>query len=692
MLIFTVRPPFAVFDGVLAQMTERATRLASRLLDQFHYLHFTTSNSIEVSGHSFQRLQICDVFFSMPALLCAACVFLCVMRRRWAHAIPSLLASSVVALLMQAAMMCVTVVVWQKYGTDATLGMDRLMLGGAVFALGLLTVISLDVLLSAFNEPIPLMATSTINPLALLWNKLFLPFPETDSAEGEGTAGPELKAIMEEAPSLLGMLGPWVWDFVFSWFITRSRRRFLIGLPSVVLGIAGVHLWTNAETPEQINGRYEAALTEAMDQNQEADIELTMQRLQQSHVDTYAIRFRQAKKLISRGKKDAAIAHLQALTPLGGQGHVPARLWLVEQSEAPDALMPLDELQRQQQLRKAVQEHRLNLDAHLLLAKSYLRQRQTRLAELHFTTAAQLDPIHAPELLVLQKALGRSLQELVLHSAAAMQKLKDRLSQDPDDHQARISYARITAMLGDTRKAESLLKDGLAIEETTEVKKALSLLYTGMGIELIKKPLNQKQAADLVLQAVLLDPANTSAINLLFQAVQPTGTIDPNRLSPATDHWRQQLEQDSTSVQNRQILTQLLTVSGLFDDAIEVLKTTAAANVDSQANLARLYVLAGRMDDARGVTDALLKELKSGDSDDERVVVTMARVILIENRLQDVVELVETRFTAANRVPGAELAAIYVGSLIALFDQKAAADDSFVGTEESLELLQRVYG
>ena len=479
--------------------------------------------------------------------------------------------------------------------------------------------------------------------------------------------------------------------FLFSWSVTRSRRRFLVGLPCIALSVAGILLWTNRETSEQINGRYEAALTKAIHQHHDADLEVAVHRLQHSHVDTFAIRFRRAQNLISAGKNADAIPILKALTPPDGQGHVPARIWLVKQSERADALVPLVEEERQQQLRKAVQEHRQNPEAHLLLGKSYLRQRQFRLAEFHFATAAKLDPKHAADLLALQQALGRSRPQLTLQSAAAMQKLKDRLSDDQGDRQVRISIARIMAILGDTKQAESILKAGLAIEESTDVKHALSVLYAGMAIDLLRQPLHQRQAADLGLQAVLLDPANTSAIQLLFQTVQPTGTITAITLGPATDHWRRQLEQDSTSVPARMILMQLLTVCGLFDEAIEVLKPVASANLDSQASLARLFVLARRMDEARVVTDGLLHQLRSGTSDNERVVVSVARVLLIENRLQEVVDLLETQITSANRVPGSELASIYVRSINALFDQKAAADDSFVGSNESLKLLQRVY-
>ncbi|MEO2025776.1 MAG: hypothetical protein ABGZ23_07825, partial [Fuerstiella sp.] len=118
-------------------------------------------------------------------------------------------------------------------------------------------------------------------------------------------------------------------------------RRLFIGLPSIVLGVAGTLLWTNRDTLEQINGRYEAALTEAIDQNRDADLELAVRRLQRSRVNTFAVRFRRAQTLISVGKNDDAITILKALTPPDGQGYVPARIWLVKQSERSDALIPL---------------------------------------------------------------------------------------------------------------------------------------------------------------------------------------------------------------------------------------------------------------------------------------------------------------------------------------------------------------
>lgn len=214
-LFFTVCPPFAATDGILDQMTGHLAGLASWFLDQFHYLHVTTSHSIEVAGHSFHITQVRDVFFSASAFLCFASVFLCVMRRTWAHAIPSMLASFIIALLTQATMLCVIVVVWQEYGMDASIGVERLLLSAAVFTFGLLAFISLDVLLSAFTEPVPLMSTATINPLAILWNRMFHAVSRRELEEVQESGGRYVKSILEEAPSVLGMVGPWTVDFCF---------------------------------------------------------------------------------------------------------------------------------------------------------------------------------------------------------------------------------------------------------------------------------------------------------------------------------------------------------------------------------------------------------------------------------------------------------------------------------------------
>ena len=690
-LLFTVHLPFAAFDGVLNRMTLQAVILGSWILDQFHYLHFTTSQSVVVSGSSFELKDVCEGAFSVPALLCCAFVLQCVMRRRWIHAMPSVLGALFTAVLMQAAALCAIVIVWQEYGVNASTGAVGVMLSAAVFACGVLAVISADVLLSVFTEPVPLMATTTVNPLAIFWNRMFWVPARVDAEDDADEVIPEIRVVLDEAPSVPRMLGPWAGDFLFSWFITRSRGRMIVGLPCVVLAIAGVVLWTNAETPEQINGRYDAALADAVEQNREADLELAVQRLQQSNVDTFAIRFRRVQWLISLGKKDAAVSHLNALTPLNGQGYVPARLLLVKQSDQADPLIPLSEEQRQQQLQRAVQERPTDAEVHLLLGKGYLWQRQTRLAEFHVTTAAEIDPNHLPDLLVLQKGLGRSSQDLIQQSSSATQKLNKRLAQNSGDQQTRLSLARIMALLGDTQEAESLLKDGLEIEKSTELKRTLSALYTGMATEQLKNSLKHAQAVKLGQQAILLNPENTNAISVLDRAIRVTGTVDPAILAPAVDHWRRQVEADSATAQDRLHLTRLLTVCGQFDEAIAVHKPIASGSIGSRAMLARLFVMAGRPNEAREVTDVLLKELGLEASPDENKVVLVARVLLIEKRLQEVVDLVEVQFIKANRVPSAELAGIYVGCMNALFDRKAAADDLFVGTDESLMLMQRVH-
>ncbi|MCP4512089.1 MAG: hypothetical protein GY826_37440, partial [Fuerstiella sp.] len=212
-------------------------------------------------------------------------------------------------------------------------------------------------------------------------------------------------------------------------------------------------MWTNTDTSAKLNGRYEAALTEAVARNHEVDLELALQRLQQNNVDTFAVQFKWVQNLIPRGETEQAVPRLNAMTPLDGPGYSAVRIWLVKQSKKPDALIPLSDQERQQQLQKAVQEQSRNPEAHLLLGESYLRQRQTRLAEHHFATASELDPNNAPDMLALQKILGRRRQELLLQPASAMQILQDRLSADQGDHQARISIARIMAILGDNKQA-----------------------------------------------------------------------------------------------------------------------------------------------------------------------------------------------------------------------------------------------
>ncbi len=231
-LLLTVRVPVAAADRVLQEMNECAVRMASWFLDQFHYLHVTTPDSIEVSGHSFPIHQIGDDVFSMPALVCLSCVFLCIMRRRWVHAVSSLAICSIIAVLMQAAKLYGTVVVWQNSVTGAAVSVGGLTLSATVFALALLSVISWDMLLSAFTEPVPLMATSTINPLAIFWNSFFLTHAEKQLDDDPDEVVPDVRSVLDEVPSVFPMLGPWTADFLFSWFITRSRRRILLGLPS----------------------------------------------------------------------------------------------------------------------------------------------------------------------------------------------------------------------------------------------------------------------------------------------------------------------------------------------------------------------------------------------------------------------------------------------------------------------------
>jgi tetratricopeptide (TPR) repeat protein len=693
-ILFSVRPPVAVAvavaDGLLTDASELATKLASRILDQFQYLHVLSEKTIELTGGNLSVMQIGQSFFSLPAFLCASSVIQCLLRRRLAHAIPVLLVSCGIGIIMQTGMLCASVVALEDYGLHVMSGIGHFATSGAVFVVALIAVISFDQLLSFFTDPVPSITSAATNPLLIIWNRLFLSLPrEQPDAETDSEWPSLAEAVREE--SVVSMAGSWIQDFAASWFETRYRRSFLYGVPFIAVAVVAGLVAANAVSVEEIDARYLDTVNTAIEQGNTAEVDLAISRLRQSGGDHEEFRFQFARQLIAIGKNDEAIENLNALTPLDGNGYAPARLWLVKQSADASALIPLNEEEQHEQFLRAVSEQPWNDEAHQLLAQSYYRRKEPRLAEIHFARATEAAPIHAPDLLTLQQQLGRPTEQLQKNAVVPLNELNQRLKDNPADERARIAVAQIRTILGDTPSAETLLKDGLVIESTETLRNALSNLYAKMAIGLLREPLRDGPAAELSLKAVQLNPSNVVPIAILYRSSQSRPPIDPSELAQAVDYWKHQLELRDDSIQARLNLSQLLTVCGQFDAAVEILKPAAASAPALRVVLVKVYMQAGQTDAAKQVAQEVLAEIRSTEATDENMIVSMAEVLTAQDQLQDVIDLVDARLKKSGKAAGADLSRIYSASVATLYTQKAAAEKGYVGSTESLQLLRRAY-
>lgn len=259
-ILFSVRPPVA--DGLLTDASELATKLASRILDQFQYLHVLSEKTIELTGGNLSVMQIGQSFFSLPAFLCASSVIQCLLRRRLAHAIPVLLVSGGIGIIMQAGMLCASVVALEDYGLHVMSGIGHFATSGAVFVVALIAVISFDQLLSFFTDPVPSMTSAATNPLLIIWNRLFLSLPrEQPDAETDSEWPSLAEAVREE--SVVSMAGSWIQDFAASWFETRYRRSFLYGVPFIAVAVVAGLVAANAVSVEEIDAPFKGVDSDA---------------------------------------------------------------------------------------------------------------------------------------------------------------------------------------------------------------------------------------------------------------------------------------------------------------------------------------------------------------------------------------------------------------------------------------------
>ncbi|APZ94483.1 tetratricopeptide repeat protein [Fuerstiella marisgermanici] len=678
-------------NWLLGRITAAGTSFASRVLDQLGYLHLRANNVIEVSGQAFSADVFCNGFFSVPAFVCCAVIVLCVQRRKWGHFLPSLLVSSVFAVVLQVGILCTCVIAWTDYQTAFDSGTQRLLMTGGVFGITLLCFASFDVLLSFFTDPVSFMGAGSINPVSLMWNRMFLKLPREEPGATEDVGMPDWDTMFEDIPFEYRMIPGWFREFVNLWFFTRIPRRIVIGLPCLMLGALAISMLVFGESDSDVGNHYESALAAAIENEQSEDTELIMARMLQANYGDDDLRFRLAQHLVTLGRIEDAQEHLDILAPPDLPGHAPARLWLVKQSQEPNASIPLDDAQRQQQLRRAVDEDGRNIEVHLMLAESYAKNKQWQLAEGHLAIAAELDPRYTAELVALQRRSGRQSDAVLEQAAQPVEKLTKQLDADPSDVQARTSLVRIRLAQGDLDDAERLLQAGLEIGDSTELKAMLSSTYTTMATRLLPNQMSLPRAAKFSLDAVVLDPTNETALNLLQQTSKSVNSFNQQDLASAIGYWKQEVAKDGESARARFRLAQLLAACGQYDEAADALEPAATTDSQLQLQLVQLYLKAGRQADADAVTDRLtaaIRERMQAAPEDAGLATSLAQILLMCGREDEANAVMEAQKKAGRESQTPEFSQVYTTAKLTVFDQKSAGDESFLATAEALGLLQ----
>ena len=176
--LITLRPPFAYDSQVINWLQTVTTRVGSRLLNEFGFLHVREGNILEFPGKRFLVQEACSGVQSLFAVLFLASLIVCGYRRRFLHAALVLLSAVGFAGLMNVLRICAISVAWDAYGKDLSTGWQHDVLGYIALVSAAFLVFSADAFMNIVFYPVPDTPGSGVtllyrNPLIVFWNRVF---------------------------------------------------------------------------------------------------------------------------------------------------------------------------------------------------------------------------------------------------------------------------------------------------------------------------------------------------------------------------------------------------------------------------------------------------------------------------------------------------------------------------------------
>ncbi|MCA9047313.1 MAG: exosortase U [Planctomycetaceae bacterium] len=175
--LITLRPPFAADLTMIQSLQSVTTRITSRLLNHFGYLHLRDGNVLTFPGRRFMVEEACSGVQSLFTVLFVAVFTVCLFRRRWFHAVPLLLGSVVFAGILNVLRITTISVAWVHRGVDLSTGWQHQLIGYLALAVAALLVFSADAFFRFLFAPIAPEAAEHPgdlyrNPIADLWNRI----------------------------------------------------------------------------------------------------------------------------------------------------------------------------------------------------------------------------------------------------------------------------------------------------------------------------------------------------------------------------------------------------------------------------------------------------------------------------------------------------------------------------------------
>lgn len=178
MLLITLRPPLMYDEKIINWLQTVTTKVGSRLLNQFGYLHIREGNILTFPGKRFLVEEACSGVQSLFTVLFLATLIVCGYRRRMLHSVFVIGAAFGFAGLMNILRICTISIAWSQSRIDLSSGWQHDSLGYIALAAAAFLVFSTDAFMEFCLAPVPDSRGSGIsllfrNPFIFVWNRMF---------------------------------------------------------------------------------------------------------------------------------------------------------------------------------------------------------------------------------------------------------------------------------------------------------------------------------------------------------------------------------------------------------------------------------------------------------------------------------------------------------------------------------------
>ena len=195
--LLTIRLPVNGDVQVIQMLQTITTKVASKSLQRFGFLHVRSGNVLDFPDKRFLVEEACSGVQSLFTILFIAALVICVKRRAIAHGLVLLASGILFAGIMNVMRVISIAVAWDKYGMDLSTGWRHDMLGYASLSVAALLLMSADSFLAFITDPVPDVrrpgpVAMFRNPFVAAWNRLFSVMPKpaepTSASVAEGSS------------------------------------------------------------------------------------------------------------------------------------------------------------------------------------------------------------------------------------------------------------------------------------------------------------------------------------------------------------------------------------------------------------------------------------------------------------------------------------------------------------------------